>query len=223
MNFIQREEKMKFKSYHYIFLSGLFGMFSILADQYSYQLEKSISVLEYAKDEEMNKVEFGTAANKLGANLQSLASEQLFYSIVFEDISIEEKTRNFNQLKLSFSHQINDLSANELFLTIEPESLAINSQKYFGLITTEEDFYDDLLDFYNAFYDDLVFIITKGSEVSSKSLASVLSLFEKIADLRFQRQISLITAICSSFLSLLFIFVFFKRFIGESSRSTKYF
>ena len=223
MNFIQREEKMKFKSYHYIFLSGLFGMFSILADQYSYQLEKSISVLEYVKDEEMNKVEFGTAANKLGVNLQSLASEQLFYSIVLEDISIEEKTRSFNQLKLSFSHQINDLSANELFLTIEPESLAINSQKYFGLITTEEDFYDDLLDFYNAFYDDLVFIITKGSEVSSKSLASVLSLFEKIADLRFQRQISLITAICSSFLSLLFIFVFFKRFIGESSRSTKYF
>lgn len=223
MNFIQREEKMKFKSYHYIFLSGLFGMFSILADQYSYQLEKSISVLEYVKDEEMNKVEFGTAANKLGVNLQSLASEQLFYSIVLEDISIEEKTRSFNQLKLSFSHQINDLSANELFLTIEPESLAINSQKYFGLITTEEDFYDDLLDFYNAFYDDLVFIITKGSEVNSKSLASVLSLFEKIADLRFQRQISLITAICSSFLSLLFIFVFFKRFIGESSRSTKYF
>ena len=223
MNFIQREEKMKFKSYHYIFLSGLFGMFSILADQYSYQLEKSISVLEYVKDEEMNKVEFGTAANKLGVNLQSLASEQLFYSIVLEDISIEEKTRSFNQLKLSFSHQINDLSANELFLTIEPESLAINSQKYFGLITTEEDFYDDLLDFYNAFYDDLVFIITKGSEVSSNSLASVLSLFEKIADLRFQRQISLITAICSSFLSLLFIFVFFKRFIGESSRSTKYF
>ena len=138
MNSIQREEKMSLRSYHYIILSGLFVLLSIVADQYSYQLEKSISLLEYEQDAARNRVVFGNAANELGASLQSAMSEQFFYSVRFEDLSISEKTFSFNQLKLSFSHQINELSNNELFSIIEPESLSINSQKHLDFITIEE-------------------------------------------------------------------------------------
>tara|TARA_B100001250_G_C19779178_1_gene781025 strand:+ start:1268 stop:1894 length:627 start_codon:yes stop_codon:yes gene_type:complete len=206
---------MRLQSYHYILLSGFFGLLSILADQYSYQLEKSILSLEYLKDNEINRVEFGYNANELAVSLQGTMDEQFFYSNRFDDISVEEKTRSFNQLKFSFGRQINELSSHELFSIIKPESLDRNSQKYLGFITTEDNFYDDLFNFYDNFWDDLKFIIVEGSQLSTRSLTEVLRSFEKIADLRFYRQISLLTAICCSFLSLFFIFIFFKRFIKE--------
>lgn len=206
---------MRVSSYYFILISGFFGLLSILADQYSYQLEKSITLLEYSQDDQINRVEFGISANKLAASLQGLLEEQMFYSTIFDDISDEEKTRSFNELKISFTRQIDELAANELFLLVKPESFEANSEQYMHFITSEDGLYDDLINFYDSLWDDMAFILTKGSHLSSRSLTDVLILFEKIADLRFYRQISLIAAICSSFLSLFFVFVFFKKFIRE--------
>ena len=112
--------------------------------------------------------------------MQDTMSEQFFYSGDFEDISVEEKTRSFNQLKFSFDRQINELASHELFSIIKPESIDKNSQEYLGFITTEDDFFDDIFNFYNNFWDDLRFIIVEGSQLSTRSLSNVVRLFENV-------------------------------------------
>lgn len=206
---------MKIKSLNYIMISGFFGFLSIVADQYSYQLEKSISLLEYEQGKQISLSEYGTSINGIAVNMQATLQSQ--YDHYYEtNISEKELAESFNNLKFIFSRQIENLSENDLFVLVAPESLNATVQKNLGFSSKEQNLENDLYVFYDNFWDDLAFMIQSGNKLSSNALGQILDLFDQISDLRFYRQVSLITAICSSFLSLYFIFVFFKRIIRKN-------
>ena len=203
------------RSLNYILISGFFGFISIIADQYSYQLEKTISLLEYEQDSKITLSQYGKSVNKVSADLQNSLGRQ-YETFVSSDLSDTELTEGFNSLKLAINSQIEGMSDDELFVLIAPDSLNATMQKNLGFITEVQNFEIDFLEFYDSFFDDLSFMIFSGSELSADALTEILELFDRISDLRFYRQISLITAICASFLSLYFIFVFFKRIIRKT-------
>lgn len=215
MRSIQEGERDKMRSLNYILISGFFGFISIIADQYSYQLEKTISLLEYEQDNKITLNQYGKSINEISVDLQNSLAKQhdIFIS---SDLSDRELTEDFNNLKLAINNQLESISDDELFVLIAPDSLNATMQKNLGFITEEQNFEKDFLEFYDNFWDDLSFMILSGSELSADALTEILELFDRISDLRFYRQISLITAICASFLSLFFIFIFFKRIIKKT-------
>ena len=203
------------RSLNYILISGFFGFISIIADQYSYQLEKTISLLEYEQDNKITQNQYGKSINTISVDLQKSLVKQ-YDSFISSDLSDREITENFNNLKLAINTQLESMSEDELFVLIAPDSLNATKQKNLGFITEEQNLEKDFLEFYDSFWDDLSFMILSGSELSADALSEILELFDQISDLRFYRQISLITAICASFLSLFFIFIFFKRIIKKN-------
>ena len=203
------------RSLNYILISGFFGFISIIADQYSYQLEKTISLLEYEQDNKITQNQYGKSINTISVDLQKSLTKQ-YDSFISSDLSDREITENFNNLKLAINTQLESMSEDELFVLIAPDSLNATKQKNLGFITEEQNLEKDFLEFYDSFWDDLSFMIHSGSELSADALTEILELFDRISDLRFYRQISLITAICASFLSLFFIFIFFKRIIKKN-------
>ena len=58
------------RSLNYILISGFFGFISIIADQYSYQLEKTISLLEYEQDNKITQNQYGKSINTIYLNIK---------------------------------------------------------------------------------------------------------------------------------------------------------
>ena len=209
----------------YIALSGLFGLSSILSDQYAYQIEKSIVNLEAekksfehqrAESENIKNLLIGLSRfidkNYIGISLEHterMKREEKF-EILPRDLS------NLDIIQMQIEGAIEFASQSEYYKNIITDNFE-NKLLSRSKMTSVRKKFDEDWDILNDFNIEVRRSLFNAATLSSKSSKEIDILFSRISNLRFSRQAAIIIAISSSLLSLMFLFIFFRIFLDNST------
>ena len=214
----------------YIALSGLFGLSSILSDQYAYQIEKSIVNLEAEKKSfEHQRAESENIKNLLIGLSRFIDKNYMGISLEHaERMKREEKFEllprdlsNLDIIQMQLEDSIEFASQSEYLKNIISDNFENKLLSRSKMTSLREKFDEDMENLI-MFNVEVRISISNAATLSSKSSKEIDILFSRISNLRFSRQAAIIIAISSSLLSLMFLFIFFRIFL-DNSTATKNF
>ena len=214
----------------YIALSGLFGLSSILSDQYAYQIEKSIVNLEAEKKSfEHQRAESENIKNLLIGLSRFIDKNYMGISLEHaERMKREEKFEllprdlsNLDIIQMQLEDSIEFASQSEYLKNIISDNFENKLLSRSKMTSLREKFDEDMENLI-VFNVEVRISISNAATLSSKSSKEIDILFSRISNLRFSRQAAIIIAISSSLLSLMFLFIFFRIFL-DNSTATKNF
>ena len=214
----------------YIALSGLFGLSSILSDQYAYQIEKSIVNLEAEKKSfEHQRAESENIKNLLIGLSRFIDKNYMGISLEHaERMKREEKFEllprdlsNLDIIQMQLEDSIEFASQSEYLKNIISDNFENKLLSRSKMTSLREKFDEDMENLI-MFNVEVRISISNAATLSSKSSKEIDILFSRIPNLRFSRQAAIIIAISSSLLSLMFLFIFFRIFL-DNSTATKNF
>ena len=199
----------------YLVFSGVFAIFSIIFDQVSYQIENKIIQKEESNSLTYDNYIFGNRTNWMGANASKTFNMTVATDLplMMDFLNEDEVLKEFNFMKSLIFEDMRDLSNMKLFSELQLENFKKRIEVLFANKSSYKSLPNDLNEMWIFANNDLVDLLEKGDSLARDSMTKMNKELLEINKYRYVRQIALIFSICSSLLSLLFLFIFIKNLL----------